>query len=104
MAGYWEFPGGKVALGESLQQALARELTEELGVALYHCHPLMQLRHDYGDRVIELADRHLDIRAAITPDEWLQRIAIGRSASPGSRPSTPSPPRASGRCRSAAGS
>ena len=54
MAGYWEFPGGKVARGESLQQALARELTEELGIALHRCHPLMQLRHDYGDRVIEL--------------------------------------------------
>jgi len=54
MAGYWEFPGGKVAPGESAEQALARELTEEIGVSVRRCHPLLQLRHDYPDRVIEL--------------------------------------------------
>lgn len=54
MAGYWEFPGGKIAPGESGEQALARELTEELGVLLRRCHPLLQLRHDYTDRVVEL--------------------------------------------------
>ena len=54
MAGYWEFPGGKIAPGESSEQALKRELAEELGVALRRCHPLLQLRHDYADRVVEL--------------------------------------------------
>jgi 8-oxo-dGTP diphosphatase len=52
--GLWEFPGGKIEATETSEQALYRELNEELGVTVTSCHPLINLTHDYGDKLIEL--------------------------------------------------
>lgn len=55
--GLWEFPGGKVSPGETVQQALARELEEELAIQVLHSEPLIKIRHDYGDKQV-LLDVH----------------------------------------------
>jgi 8-oxo-dGTP diphosphatase len=55
MSGRWEFPGGKIAPGESAGAALARELLEELGIEFVSGRPFMALEHEYPDRHIELS-------------------------------------------------
>ena len=55
LAGRWEFPGGKVAAGESERNALVRELREELGIEVIAARPFMRLTHAYEERDVELS-------------------------------------------------
>ena len=52
--GYWEFPGGKFNAGENPEQALARELHEEIGIALDTAHPWMTYEHTYPNKIVRL--------------------------------------------------
>ena len=93
LAGYWEFPGGKVEPGEPLLDALARELREELGVELQSATPLIRVPWCYDERELVLdawvVDRWLGSPQSLEgqPLHWCDPAAIDPAVmTPADRP------------------
>jgi 8-oxo-dGTP diphosphatase len=73
----WEFPGGKVEEGERPQEALARELREELGVTLIRSVPIGSVKHQYEgqNEMLEIQFYAAAISEPEVTPEKFQRIA-----------------------------
>jgi len=54
--GLWEFPGGKVEANETVEQALSRELKEEIDITVLSSYSLLSIKHEYSDKNV-----HLDV-------------------------------------------
>lgn len=82
LAGYWEFPGGKIEDYESPKESLTRELSEELGMDVNVLNHFQTVTHDYGNFTIELIAYLCEYKTAsyILTDhdryEWLSASEI----------------------------
>jgi 8-oxo-dGTP diphosphatase len=80
--GLWEFPGGKIESDETVRDALARELREELALTIIAAEPFQQIRHDYPDKsvlldfwlVSEFAGEARGVEGQ--PVEWVSAAAL----------------------------
>ena len=54
LAGYWEFPGGKVHDDETQEDALQREISEELNTGISKVRKVFHTVHTYAARIVEL--------------------------------------------------
>lgn len=58
--GLWEFPGGKCHVNEPVEQALQRELAEELGILVEQARPLIRIQHTYPEKAVLLDVWHVE--------------------------------------------
>lgn len=75
LADLWEFPGGKIEVGEPPVKALKREFKEELGIDIHSVKPLMHVRHSYTQFRVRLHVFLCQCRAAPREDathKWVR--------------------------------
>jgi 8-oxo-dGTP diphosphatase len=86
--GLWEFPGGKIEAGETPEQALFRELKEELDIEPLSAAPLIKIHHCYPDLAVTLqvflVDRFLGAAKGCLgqPIRWVKQNGLDRFAFP----------------------
>jgi 8-oxo-dGTP diphosphatase len=78
LEGYWEFPGGKCASGETHVDCLRREMLEELDVDVDVAEKLLSTTHDYPEKCVELHFYRCSLRGEPRPllgqeMQWVER-------------------------------
>lgn len=87
LEGFWEFPGGKVDAGETLEASLVRELREELAVDSRIGDEIFTVTHQYPERAVELHFFRCDLAGEPAPQlgqemRWVTRAEMGALSFP----------------------
>lgn len=82
LAGYWEFPGGKVHHGETEEGALQREISEELDTGISKTRKILHTSHSYPERIVELHFYRAELTGEAQPAlgqelRWITREEFG---------------------------